>query len=52
MPKYFQACLWGGDYFTIECSANLNTNPRNEQAVITIDQGLHDFYKEYYDKIQ
>lgn len=44
---------WGGEnYFTIECSANLNTNPRNEQAVITIDKGLCEFYKKYYDEIQ
>lgn len=43
---------WGGDfYFTIECSANLNMNPRNEQGIITIDKGLAEFYKEYYDKI-
>lgn len=29
----------------------MNMNPRNEQGIITIDKGLAEFYKEYYDKI-
>lgn len=37
--------------FVIESSANINTNPRTEQGVITIDSGLVNFYKEYFDKI-
>lgn len=44
---------WGGDfYFAIESSANINTNPRQEQTVITIDKGLALFYKDCYDKIK
>lgn len=38
--------------FVIESSANINTNPRTEQGVITIDRGLVDFYKNYFDKIK
>lgn len=29
----------------------MNTNPRTEQACITIDRGLYEFYKEYFDGI-
>lgn len=43
---------WGADFhFTIESSANINTNPRTEQACITIDEGVCRFYKEYFDGI-
>ena len=43
---------WGDDFhFTIESSANINTNPRTEQACITIDEGVFLFYKEYFDGI-
>lgn len=43
---------YGDDFhFTIECSANINTNPRTEQACITIDKGVCLFYKEYFDGI-
>ena len=38
--------------FVIESSANINTNPRTEQCVITIDGGLVEFYKNYFDKIK
>lgn len=38
-------------YFGISCSANINTNPRCENAVISIDKGLFEFYKNYYDNI-
>ena len=42
----------GDDFsFAIETSANINTNPRTEQGVITIDDGLYQFYKDYFDKI-
>ena len=32
--------------FAVEGSANLNSNPRCEQTVITLDTGLARFYKE------
>ena len=38
-------------YFGIQTSANINTNPRTEQGNITIDKGLFEFYKEYFDGI-
>lgn len=38
--------------FAIETSANINTNPRTEQGVITIDKGLYEFYKSYFDGIE
>lgn len=39
--------------FAIESSANVNTNPRSECAVVTVDTGLARFYKEeIFDKIQ
>lgn len=37
--------------FVIESSANINTNPRSENTVITIDKGLYEFYKSFYDGI-
>ena len=45
---------FGRDFdFTIESSANVNTNPRSEQAVITVDTALARFYKEeIFDEIQ
>ncbi len=39
-------------YFGIQTSANINTNPRTEQGCITIDKGLFDFYKNYFDNIK
>lgn len=38
-------------HFAIESSANINTNPRTEQGVITIDEGLYQFYRDYFDGI-
>ena len=38
-------------YFGIETSANINTNPRTENGCITIDKGLYEFYKAYFDDI-
>lgn len=38
--------------FVIESSANVNTNPRCEQATISIDSGVARFYKDYFDGIQ
>lgn len=44
---------WGNKFaFAIESSANINTNPRTEQGVITIDRGLAEFYKQYFDRIK
>lgn len=37
--------------FAIPTSANLCTNTRTEQAVITIDEGCYRFYKQYFDQI-
>ena len=39
-------------YFNIESSANVNTNPRTENACITIDKELHKFYYDYYSNIK
>lgn len=39
-------------YFGIQTSANINSNPRTEQGSITVDKGLFDFYKEYFDGIK
>lgn len=38
--------------FVVETSANVNTNPRTEQGVITLDKGLMDFYRAYFDGIK
>ena len=35
----------------IESSANVNTNPRTEQTCITLDDGLCDFYLEFFNGI-
>lgn len=37
--------------FAIESSANINTNPRTENTVVTIDEGLYRFHKDYFDGI-
>nr|AIF26697.1 hypothetical protein [uncultured bacterium fosmid pJB83B9] len=36
--------------FVIESSANINTNPRTENACITIDRGLFDFTVDFFKK--
>lgn len=38
-------------HFGIETSANINTNPRTENACITIDKAIFEFYKSYFDGI-
>ena len=38
--------------FGIQSSANINTNPRTENTCVTIDRGLFEFYKQYYDGIK
>ena len=40
-----------GFYFGIQTSADINTNPRTEQGSITVDRGIYDFYREYFDGI-
>ena len=35
----------------VESSANVNTNPRIENAVITVDSELADWYKNFFDGI-
>jgi hypothetical protein len=37
--------------FAVESSADVNTNPRAEQTVVTVDRGLALFYKEFFDGI-
>lgn len=37
--------------FAIESSANINTNPRTENGCITIDEGLYEFYRKFFDGI-
>ena len=39
-------------YFGVEGSANINTNPRTENACITIGEEIYHFYRDYYDGIQ
>jgi len=39
-------------YFGFEGSANINTNPRTENGCITIDKGIFEFYKAYFDAIK
>ncbi len=51
--KIYAGCNYDdGFYFGIQTSANINTNPRTEQGSITVDKGIFDFYKEYFDGIQ
>lgn len=37
--------------FGLQTSANIDTNLRTEQASLSIDRGLYEFYKDYFDKI-
>lgn len=37
---------------TVTSSANINTNPRIEQAVITVDKEVADFYKSFFDDLK
>lgn len=43
-----------GDHFdgVITSSANVNTNPRTENTVVTCDTAVADFYKAFFDDIQ
>ncbi|MCD8266478.1 MAG: hypothetical protein LUC33_04915 [Prevotellaceae bacterium] len=40
-----------GFFFGVQTSANINTNPRTENGCITVDRGIYDFYKSYFDGI-
>lgn len=37
--------------FGLQTSANIESNPRMEQASLAIDRGLYEFYKDYFDRI-
>ncbi len=39
-------------HFGIQSSANINTNPRTEQGVITISKEIYEFYKSFFDEIE
>lgn len=42
-----------GDFdFALESSANVNTNPRTENTVVSFGRDIFDFYKEFYDGIK
>lgn len=42
--------VYGQEYdAVVESSANIDTNPRAEQTCITLDTGLADFYREWFD---
>lgn len=45
-------CRAGDRAWVVESSANINTNPRAEQTVITADRSLFDFYKQFLDGIR
>ena len=45
-------CKAPGTNITIESSANINTNPRTENTVITHDAGLTEHHKQYFDGIK
>lgn len=50
--KIYAGCnISEGFYFGIQTSANINTNPRTEQGCITVDKGIYEFYKNYFDGI-
>lgn len=44
--------LKGDVSFVVESSANLNTNPRCENTVVTCDKKLAEFYIDFYKKIK
>lgn len=45
--------ILGNDFdAVIESSANVNTNPRSEQATITVDSELAHWYKEIFDGVR
>ena len=46
------ACRAGANAWLIESSANINTNPRTENTVITADLGLYLHHKQYFDGVR
>lgn len=51
--KIYAGCNYEDEfYFGIQTSANINTNPRTEQGSITVEKGIFEFYKEYFDGIK
>lgn len=46
------ACRAGNRAWVIESSANINTNPRTENTVITADMGLYQHHKAYFDGVK
>lgn len=38
--------------FAISSSANINTNPRCENTVVTVDSAVARFYKDFFDDIK
>lgn len=52
--NHSKVCAVFGDRYAavVETSANVDTNPRTEQACITVDRGLAEFYKDYFDGIK
>lgn len=50
-PSKIMAGIGDKFAFAIESSANINTNPRTENTVVTIDEGLYQFHKDYFDGI-
>jgi len=51
--NHCKVMVFYGDEFSgaIESSSNVNTNPRTEQTCITVDRGLADFYKKFFDDV-
>lgn len=45
-------CRAGSRAWVIESSANINTNPRTENTVITSDMALFEHHKAYFDSIK
>lgn len=46
-------CGYGDEfYFAVQSSANINTNPRTENACIQINEDIFKFYKDYFDGIK
>lgn len=44
-------CRAGLRYWVVESSANINTNPRTENTIITADEGLYQHHLAYFDGI-
>lgn len=49
---FLAASHWEGLYLTFQASCNCNTNPRAEQAVLTVDKRLWQFYCDYFEGVR